>query len=80
MLRAAKMPKQRTLKTMFATISKEKMQANVEHDFATLKTKMALEKKMEAEVVKQLVGRPKKSINATVFVAVSVRSCQRAMA
>jgi hypothetical protein len=74
MLRAAKMAKQRTLNTMFATIRREEMQAKVERDFATLKTKMELEKIMDVVVVKRLVGRPRKTIDAIVFLTTSVGS------
>lgn len=57
---------------MFATISKEEMQANVECDFATLKTMLELEKTMEVVVVKRPIGRPRKTIDALVFFTTNV--------
>ena len=73
-IESSQMAKQRTLNTMFATISKEEMQAKVERDFATLKTKMELEKIMDVVVVKRPVGRPRKTIDAIVFLTTSIGS------
>lgn len=50
------------MECMFKPIDKEEMEVCVGCEFATLGKTMQLEKAMEKEVVKCLVGKPKKEL------------------
>jgi hypothetical protein len=51
------MARQMTLQSMFTPIDKGKLEERVERDSAILSKNLELEKAMEQEVVKHLVGR-----------------------
>ena len=48
-------------------ITKEEMQQSVARDFETLKTKMDDEAALQVEVVKHPVGRPRRTLEATLL-------------
>jgi hypothetical protein len=63
----AKMVRQKTLSSMFGVINKDEMEVCVQQNFAALNEKLEMEHGMCKEVMKRLVGRPKKKMEAVLL-------------
>jgi hypothetical protein len=58
------MARQKTLNSIFLPINKEERETCVELEFATLNSKLELERATNKEVEKRVVGRPRKELVA----------------
>jgi len=64
----------RTLQCVFRFIDRKKVQACVEHEFATLDRRLDLKNAIEKEIIKRLVGRPKKELQALLQMVVKAKA------